>query len=55
MLVPIFFSVEISKSFDYMPKMLNKVVSVDLEGGGCMVGLSGLPPIYYIVSVEKLC
>ena len=40
------FSGNIPKSFDYMPKMPNKIVSVDPEGGGgCMVGLSGPPPI----------
>ena len=32
MLVPLFFSGNIPKSLDYMPKMPNKVGSVDPEG-----------------------
>ena len=41
----------IPKSFDYMPKMPNKIVSVDPEG--CMVGLSGPPPMSLFCRIEK--
>ena len=40
-----YFSGNIPTSSDYMPKMPNKVVLVDPEGGGCIVGLSGPLPI----------
>ena len=43
------FSGNIPKSLDYMPRMPNKIVSVDPEGG-CMVGLSGPPPTLLCVN-----